>query len=65
LARISQRYMNYMKIVTTFSGNNGGGPFSTPAATVRGNIVNTSVADNYPLGYFSMAEVVEQTYTVE
>lgn len=65
LARISQRYMNYMKIVTTFSGNNGGGPFSTPAATVRGNIVNTSVADNYPLGYFSMAEVVEQAYTVE
>jgi hypothetical protein len=65
LARISQRYMNYMKIVTTFSGNNGGGPFSTPAATVRGNIVNTSNAENYPLGYFSMAEVVEQAYTVE
>jgi hypothetical protein len=27
--------------------------------------VNTSNAENYPLGYFSMAEVVEQAYTVE
>ena len=65
LGRISQRYHNYMKIITSFSGNSGGGPFSTPPSTVRGNIVNTTNPDLFVLGYFSVAEVVSQTYTLE
>jgi hypothetical protein len=65
LGRISQRYHNYMKIITSFSGNNGGGPFSSPPATVRGNIVNTTNPDLFVLGYFSLSEVVSQTYTLE
>ncbi|MBU3680783.1 MAG: DUF4249 domain-containing protein [Flavobacterium sp.] len=63
LGRVSQRYQNYMKILASISGNNGGGPFSTPPATVRGNIENNSNPDNYALGYFSMLEVVYQSHT--
>ncbi|HBK83981.1 MAG TPA: DUF4249 domain-containing protein, partial [Flavobacterium sp.] len=37
---ISERYYNYMNIILGISGGNGGSPFSTPPATVRGNIVN-------------------------
>ncbi len=64
LSGISQRYYNYMNILLSISGSNGGSPFSSPPATVRGNIVNTSDPDNYALGYFSLSESVEVNYVV-
>jgi hypothetical protein len=45
---ISKEYYNYINILVSISGN-GGGPFQSPPATVRGNIINTTNADNYPL----------------
>ncbi len=62
---ISERYYNYMNILTSISGGNGGSPFQSPPATVRGNIVNTTNQSDYPLGFFAISEVDEETYLVE
>ena len=49
---ISERYFNYMTILTTITGNAGGGPFATPPATLHGNIVNTSNSIRFGFGLF-------------
>jgi hypothetical protein len=59
---ISKEYYNYINILVSISGGNGGGPF--PPATV-GNIINTTNADNYPLGYFSLSEADTRNYTIQ
>lgn len=38
----------------------GGSPFSTPPASVRGNVANMDRPARYPLGYFVAAEVAER-----
>lgn len=60
---ISKTYYNYMNILLSIS--NGGGPFSTPTATLRGNIVNQTNFDNYALGFFSVSEMDYKLYNVE
>jgi len=60
---ISEQYFNYMTILTGIAGG-GGGPFSTPSAALRGNIVNTTQPDNFILGYFSISEVDRAIYVV-
>jgi len=62
---ISERYYNYMNILTSISGNAGGGPFATPPSSLRGNIVNNTSPENFALGYFSLSEVDAKTYTVQ
>ncbi len=61
---ISERYFNYMSILTSIAGSAGGAPFSTPSSTLRGNIVNTTSPDNFPLGFFSAGETSTKIYTV-
>lgn len=60
---ISKTYYNYMNVLGGIVG--GGGPFQTPPATLRGNIVNTSNFNNYALGYFNVSEMDSLHYTVE
>lgn len=62
---ISKAYYNYMSVLVSIAGNSGGGPFQSPPATVRGNIINTTDSANYPLGYFSLSEVDVRNYTIE
>jgi hypothetical protein len=62
---ISTQYYNYMNILIGISGGNGGGPFQTTPATVRGNIVNQTNETNYCLGYFRLCEVVKTQYVVQ
>jgi hypothetical protein len=62
---ISERYYNYMNVLLGVAGNNGGSPFQTPPATVRGNIVNQTNFDNYALGYFRLSEIDTMSYTVQ
>ncbi len=62
---ISERYNNYMAKLLNIAASDGGNPFATPPATLKGNIVNQTNPDNYPLGYFSLGEVDTRTYTVE
>jgi Domain of unknown function (DUF4249) len=62
---ISERYYNYMNVLLGVAGNNGGSPFQTPPATVRGNIVNQTNFNNYALGYFRLSEIDTMSYTVQ
>ncbi|HEY1196479.1 DUF4249 domain-containing protein [Flavobacterium sp.] len=62
---ISKQYYNYMSILVSIAGSNIGGPFQTPPATVKGNMVNVTNKENYPLGYFSLCETYSQKYTVK
>jgi hypothetical protein len=62
---ISKTYYNYMSILVNIAGNNGGGPFQSPPATIRGNIINTTQPDNFPLGYFSLSEYDTVNYVVQ
>lgn len=62
---ISKTFYNYMNVLVSIAGNNNGRPFQSPPATVRGNIINTTNFDNYPLGYFSLSEVDTQNYVVQ
>ncbi|MES2485669.1 MAG: DUF4249 domain-containing protein, partial [Bacteroidota bacterium] len=60
----SERYYNYMSILLEIAGG-GGGPFSTPPSTVRGNLVNQTNEANYALGYFRLSEVDAVQYLVQ
>jgi hypothetical protein len=62
---ISKTYYNYMSILVNIAGNTGGGPFQSPPATVRGNIINTTQPENFPLGYFSLSEYDTVNYIVQ
>jgi hypothetical protein len=62
---ISKQYYNYMSILVSIAGSNVGGPFQSPPATVKGNVINTTDKSNYPLGYFSLSETVTEKYIIE
>lgn len=62
---ISKTYSNYMKVLISIAGNSNGAPFQSPSATVKGNIINTTDFNNYPLGFFSLSEVDIKDYVVQ
>lgn len=62
---VSEQFYNFMFILLQQNSEEGGGPFETQPATVRGNCVNSTNPDNFPLGYFRLSEVDEIIYTVQ
>lgn len=62
---ISERFYNYMFILLQQNSNAGGGPFETQPTIVKGNCINQTNPENYPLGYFRLSEVSELIYTVQ
>lgn len=62
---ISERYYNFMFTLLSQTSDQGGGPFETQPATVRGNIVNKTNSGNFPFGYFRLSEVDEFIYIVK
>lgn len=62
---IDKDFATYADLALTQSGEDGGGPFATPPATVRGNILNTTNPENFPFGYFAISEFDAQLLTVE
>jgi hypothetical protein len=58
-------FHNYMNILTSIGGSGSGNPFATPPATIRGNIVNQTNSNNFPLGYFHLSEIDEVNYLVQ
>jgi hypothetical protein len=65
LQGISERYSNYMSKLLNIAGTNGGNPFASPPATLRGNITNQTNTENYPLGYFNLGEIDTENYVVQ
>lgn len=65
LQGISTKYYNYLNKLLNIAGGSNGSPFSTPPATLRGNIINQTDENNYPLGYFHLSEVDTRNYTVQ
>ena len=47
---VSEAYYNFMFILLQQTSDQGGGPFETQPATVRGNIINETNPSNFPLG---------------
>ena len=58
-------YNFYRKLLDQSGEGSGGGPFSTPPATVRGNIINSTNPERYPFGYFRVSEVFTLEYTIQ
>jgi hypothetical protein len=61
---IDQNCHKFYETLLQQAGEGGaGGPFSTPPATVRGNVINDSDATRFPFGYFRISQVFEVNYT--
>ncbi|TCK64742.1 uncharacterized protein DUF4249 [Winogradskyella wandonensis] len=62
---VTERFYNFMFTLLQQGSEEGGGPFETQPATVRGNCINQTNADNFPFGYFRLSEVDEVIYTIQ
>ena len=62
---ISERGYEFLNILLQQTDDNSGDPFETQPATVRGNCVNQTNPNNYPLGYFRASETDVFTYFVQ
>lgn len=56
MSGISKDYYTYFRVLSSQSGQSGGGPFQTIPSSLLGNIVNTTNTKNFPLGYFHISE---------
>ena len=62
---ISERTFNYLNILLQQTDDESGDPFETQPASVRGNCINQTNPDNYPLGYFRVSETSHIDYLIE
>lgn len=62
---ISKSFYEYMNILLQQTDEESGDPFEVQPATVRGNCINETNPNNYPLGYFRASQVDTYTYNVE
>lgn len=66
----TKSFYNYMDELIVQAGGNQG-PFQTPVATVRGNIVNvtpqegTSATEDFALGYFAVVQEFRTEFTIQ
>ena len=64
LLGVDEPFFNYMnQLILQASGDQG--PFQTPSATVKGNIINSTNADNFALGYFAVSQIFTRSLTLE
>lgn len=62
---VSQQFYQFMDLLLQQTSDNGGGPFQAQPATVRGNCINITNPDNFPLGYFRVSQAYQFTYIVQ
>ena len=62
---VSDQFYQFMNLLLQQTSDGGGGPFQTQPATVRGNCINITNPDNFPLGYFRLSQAYQTTYIVE
>ncbi|WP_298503229.1 DUF4249 family protein [uncultured Maribacter sp.] len=70
---VNEDFFNYMNLLIIQSGG-AQGPFQTPVATVKGNIINTNNngsldttenTNNFALGYFAVCQTYSSSLTIE
>lgn len=62
---VSKRFFNYLNILVQQTNADVGDPFETQPAIVRGNCVNITNPEHFPLGYFRVSEASAFIYTIE
>jgi hypothetical protein len=62
---VSRQFYEFMFILLQQTDNESGDPFETQPATVRGNCINQTNPDNFPLGYFRLSEADQFIYNIE
>tara|TARA_R110002050_G_scaffold300364_1_gene469401 strand:- start:8421 stop:9236 length:816 start_codon:yes stop_codon:yes gene_type:complete len=62
---ISKQFYEFISLLLQQTNDESGDPFELQPATVRGNCVNQTNPENYPLGYFKASEVSVLNYTIE
>jgi hypothetical protein len=62
---VDRQFYNFMLILLQQGSDDTGGPFETQPATVRGNVINNTNSENFPLGYFRISQTYTFNYTVE
>jgi hypothetical protein len=62
---IDEDTYNFLFVLLQQTSDQSDGPFETQPATVRGNIVNRTDSNNFPLGYFRISEVSTLSYIVQ
>ena len=61
---VEEQYYNYFNLILNLTDSNGG-PFQSLPASSRGNIVNITDPENYPLGYFLISESDQKQLLIE
>ncbi|MFK7812309.1 MAG: DUF4249 family protein [Maribacter sp.] len=70
LLGVDEPFYNYMNQLIVQAGGDQG-PFQTPSATVRGNIINVTETssdqstDNFALGYFAVCQTFTESIVIE
>lgn len=65
LRSVTARDYTFMRQFISLSGQQGGNPFNPPSSVLKGNVVNITNQDNFPLGYFRLSETDDITHVVE
>jgi hypothetical protein len=53
---LTEEGFNYLNILTAQAGAQNGRPFSSASAIIKGNIINQSNPEKFPLGYYRASE---------
>ena len=53
---LTEEGFNYLNILTAQAGAQNGRPFSSASAIIKGNIINQSNFEKFPLGYYRVSE---------
>ncbi len=64
LLGVDEPFFNYMSQLIIQSGGDQG-PFQSQAATVKGNIINTTEPDNFALGYFAVCQAFSDSLLIK
>ena len=62
---ISEQFYEFMFLLLQQTDEDNGDPFETQPATLRGNCVNKTNAENFPLGYFRLSESDQFVYIIQ
>ncbi len=62
---VDEAFFNFMFALLQQGSEQGGGPFETQPATIKGNIINLTDPENFPLGYFRISELSTRTFTIQ